>query len=134
MTGLPGDTDTPPVLETDDRLRTLFVKRGELHVSLSSRDIEVLVNAIDLMADGVRKAYASEEARPGFAETLEAHVGDLEGLRRKLVSHSGRQLPAWNPGVSERGLLRGVLADITGYQRGDLTPGLRELRDILSMH
>jgi hypothetical protein len=29
-------------------------------------------------------------------------------------------------------LLREVLADITGYQRGDLTPGLRDLRRLLS--
>jgi hypothetical protein len=35
-----------------------------------------------------------------------------------------------SPAVSEASLLRSVLADITGYQRGDLTLGLRELRDI----
>jgi hypothetical protein len=29
-------------------------------------------------------------------------------------------------------LLRQVLADISGYQRRDLTPGLRELRDALA--
>jgi hypothetical protein len=34
--------------------------------------------------------------------------------------------------ASERRLLRGVLSDITGYQRGELTEPLRDLRDLLS--
>jgi hypothetical protein len=119
------------MVETTDRLRTLLIKRGELHVSLGSRDIDPLLQAIDVMVDGVRRAHAREEDHPGLSETLEAHVADLEGLRRKLIASSGTRFP-WSPGVTEASLLRGVLADITGYQRGDLTPGLRELRDILS--
>ena len=91
------------------------------------------MRAIDVMVEGVRKAYVGEEDRPGFADTLEAHVADLEGLRRKLLVESGSLLRPWNPQVSERSLLRSVLSDITGYQRGDLTAGLRELREILSL-
>jgi hypothetical protein len=122
------------VVETTDRLRRmLVVKRGELHVSLSPNDVELLVQAIDVMVEGVRRAYAREEERPGFAETLEAHVVDLDGLRRKLIASSGTHLRPWSPGPAEAGLLRGVLSDITGYQRGDLTAGLRELRVILSV-
>jgi hypothetical protein len=119
------------VVETTDRLRTLLIQRGGLRVSLQSDDIDALLQAIDVMVDGVRKAYAREQDRPGFAETLEAHVFDLEGLRRKLLASSGTRFP-WSPGVTDASLLRSVLADITGYQRGDLTPTLRELRDILS--
>jgi hypothetical protein len=121
------------MVDAGDRFRTLLVARGELHVSLRAGDIDALVDAIDLMVDGVRKAYAREEDRPGFAETLEAHVGDLEGLRRKLVASFRQRGSIWSPAVSEASLLRSVLSDITGYQRGDLTPGLRELREILSV-
>jgi len=119
------------MVETTDRLRTLVVKRGQLHVSLPSDDIDALLRAIDVMVDGVRKAHAREQDRPGFSETLQAHVVDLEGLRRKLLASSGTRFP-WSPAVTEASLLRSVLADITGYQRGDLTPALRELRRVLS--
>src|SRR5438105_10836388 len=110
----------------------LVMRRGELHVSLSPRDVELLLQAIGVMVEGVRKAYVREEDRPGFTETLESHVVDLEGLSRKLLACPGTHLRPWSPRVTEAGLLRSVLADITGYQRGDLTPGLRELRQLLS--
>jgi len=126
------DADKRLMVETTDRLRTLLIKRGELHVSLQSHDIDALLQAIDVMVDGVRNAHARAEDRPGFSETLEAHVFDLEGLRRKLIASSGTRFP-WSPAVTEASLLRSVLTDITGYQRSDLTPGLRELRDILSI-
>ena len=51
--------------------------------------------------------------------------------RDRLLA-SGSPLDPFKLGVAERGLLRGVLSDITGYQRGDLTPALRELRQVVS--
>ena len=42
------------MVETTDRLRALVVKRGELHVSLHSHDIDALLQAIDVMVDGHR--------------------------------------------------------------------------------
>ena len=53
--------------------------------------------------------------------------------RGSTVRVRQRALEMLSPAVTEASLLRSVLADITGYQRGDLTLGLRELRDILSV-
>ena len=111
----------------------LVVKRGELRTSLSPHDRQLLARAIDVMIEGVRKAYVGEEDRPGFAKALQAHVLDLEGLREKLIATTGSIFRPWTPASSEASLLRSVLSDITGYQRGDLTPGLRELREMLNV-
>jgi hypothetical protein len=117
-------------MEARVRPRSLFVVQGERHASLSPDDVTILVLAIDVMVERVRVAYMNEN-RPGFADTLERHAGELEALRGRLLS-PGSPLEPFKPGARDGGLLGGVLSDITGYQRGDLTPALRELRQLLS--
>ena len=111
------------------RLRPLLVEIGSDTVSLLSNDLSVLVLAIDAMIDGLRKADVDQ--RPGLAEAREARIGDLETLRGRLMSPPGSALDPLTLDAAQTSLLRSVLADITGYQRRDLTPGLRELRQIL---
>jgi hypothetical protein len=118
-------------MEATLRPRSLFVVQGELHASLSPEEVMLLGQGIDTMVAGVRTAYINED-RPGFADTLERHVIELEALRERLVSPDRSPLEPFKPDKREAGLLRGVLSDITGYQRGDLSSGLRELRQILS--
>jgi hypothetical protein len=118
-------------MEATVRPRSLFVVQGELHCSVSPEEVMLLGQGIDAMIDGVRTAYINED-RPGFADTLERHVNELQALRDRLMSPDRSPLEPFKPDKRDAGLLRGVLSDITGYQRGDLSPGLRDLRQILS--
>ena len=61
-----------------------------------------------------------------------SHLGELGTLRDELVAASSSLFaPPLRIEGDEARLLRNVLLDLTGYQRVELTPGLRELQQLL---
>jgi hypothetical protein len=112
--------------------RSLPLEVDGMYTLLPASDAAGLIESIDTMIDGVQRASAAE-TRAGFTEALQAQVRELEALQAKLAGFSGSALQPLELEQSEARLLRRVIADLTGYQRGELTSGLRELREILSV-
>jgi hypothetical protein len=109
------------------------VQVGDVHLVLSSADVTALASGFDRLVEGMVRSHSEVAARPGMADALQAHLSDLQELRQAFVRSSGSL--ADPPLELDRGkarLVRSVLADITGYQRGDLTPGLRQLRELIA--
>ena|SRR5438067_7747909 len=114
------------------RARPLAVQIGDVHLFLSSADVHMLADAINRLIDGMLKSHTGIAAPPESAGSLHAYVAELQELRQACVRTSGSWAdPPLKLDRGERRLLRMVLADITGYQRGDLTPGLRQLRQLI---
>ena len=115
---------------TDTRPLALQVADGEL--MLVASDVNVLLDAIERLAEGMRESFLQHH-QPGVAEALETRSAELASLQEALATpaRSLADPPLEITRVRAR-LLREVLADITGYQRGELTPGLRDLRRVLS--
>ena len=83
----------------------------------------LLADAINRLIDGMLKSHTGIAAPPESAGSLHAYVAELQELRQACVRTSGSWAdPPLKLDRGERRLLRMVLADITGYQRGDLTP------------
>jgi hypothetical protein len=115
------------------RVRWLAVQVGAEHLFLSSADVAALVEAIDRLTEGMLKSHTGITAPPDIAGALQDSIRALHELRQAIVRTSGSLAdPPLKLERSQKGLLRTVLADITGYQRGDLTPGLRQLRQLLN--
>ena len=113
------------------RERPLLLRRGTLELVLPAEDANLLLEAIARLVDGMQKSRWDEDL-PGVIEALNAHVQRLHDLRDVLVGSSSSL--AGPPLKLERRiarLLRDVIADMRGYQRVDLTPGLIELRRML---
>src|SRR5690242_17279986 len=114
------------------RARTLSVRYGNVHLILPGHDVNQLIEAIDTLAEGVRKAHLGRDV-PGTAKALEGHLVALQRLKDALSAPAHSLADSPLEITREQGrLLRQVLADITGYQRGELTSTMRELRRILS--
>jgi hypothetical protein len=85
-------------------------------IALSAGDVNLVLQGIDALVDG---PHAS-------------HLGELSTLRQELVTASSSLFaPPLRIEADEARLLRNVLLDLTGYQRVELTSGLRELQQLL---
>jgi hypothetical protein len=114
------------------RERPLPVRAGGAEVILVAADVNLLIDSIERFADGLRESYLNPE-RPGRAEVLRAQVDELQSLQEALATAcSSLADPPLVIDTDRVGLLRKVLAEVTGYQRGELTAGLRALRLILA--
>lgn len=114
------------------RARPRAVQIGDVHLFLDAGDVNCLVGGIDRLIEGMLRSNGSTE-QPGMAEAVQSHIADLEQLRRGFAQPSGTLAdPPLQLDPRRARLVRSVLADITGYQRGDLTPGLRDLRQLIS--
>jgi hypothetical protein len=116
------------------RQRPLPIEVGDRHVLLPASDAEFLIGAIDAMVRGVERAPAGAGRGGRSSAAVYAHLNELMSLRERLASWSGSLLEPVRLDTSQSRLLRGVLSDVTGYQRGELTEPLRELRRVLSAH
>jgi hypothetical protein len=112
--------------------RSLPIEFGGEYTLLPAHDAARLLESIGAMIEGMQRASAAE-SRASFTEALRAYVREVEALQAKLAGFSGSALQPLKMEEPEARLLRRVLADLTGYQRGELTPALRELREILSL-
>ena len=112
--------------------RPLALQVGDGELLLVASDVNVLLDAIERLAEGMREAFLHHQ-QPGVLEALLTRSAELESLQDALATpaRSLADPPLEITRVRAR-LLREVLADITGYQRGELTPGLRDLRRVLS--
>lgn len=98
------------------RERPLSLRLAEGSVALSAGDVNLVLQGIDALVDG---PHAS-------------HLGELGKLRDELATASSSLFaPPLRIGADEARLLRNVLLDLTGYQRVELTSGLRELQQLL---
>lgn len=110
-------------MESHGRVRPLSVQIGGLHLVLSSGDLKVLVDTIDRLVEQMLESRAT-----GVLDDVEA----LQKLRQTFTNSSGSLAdPPLRLDKTEIRLVRALLDDITGYRRGDLTPGLRQLRQLL---
>jgi hypothetical protein len=114
------------------RSRPLPVQVGNVHIVLTAADVNRLTDAISQLAAEMRKSHLQSDQAP-TVEALRGHLADLDELRGVLASASGSLAgPPFEITREQARLLRTVLADVTGYQRGELTAALRELRQILT--
>lgn len=98
------------------RERPLSLRLDGGSIALSAGDVNLVLQGIDALVDG---PHAS-------------HLGELGTLREELVNASSSLLaPPLRIAADEARLLRNVLLDLTGYQRVELTSGLRELQQLL---
>jgi hypothetical protein len=98
------------------REHPLSLRLADGSVALSADDVNLVLQGIDALVDG---PHAS-------------HLGELGRLREELVTASSSLLaPPLRIDADEARLLRNVLLDLTGYQRVELTSGLRELQQLL---
>jgi hypothetical protein len=114
------------------RVRWLAVQIGDVHLFLSSTDVRMLADAINRLIDGMLRSRTGIAASPESAGSLHAYVAELQELRQVFLRTSGSLAgPPLKLDRGESRLLRMVLADITGYQRDDLTQSLRQVRQLL---
>jgi hypothetical protein len=114
------------------RTRPLALRVGVNGVVLDAAEVNLLVGSIERLVDGMRRAHLGS-SRPGAAEALRAHLEELESLQQALLSSSLTLLdPPLELDKGRALLVRQVLSDIVGYQRGELAGGLRELRQALA--
>jgi hypothetical protein len=119
-----------PAPSREPRTRPLPVRVGAVEVILLAEDVNALLESVDNL---VASTYKSLEKAGATHEIGRRSIDELEELGERLATSGGRfgdpPLEIDNDGSR---LLRKVLADIDGYQRRELTPGLRELRALLS--
>jgi hypothetical protein len=109
------------------RVRPLAFSIGEHEVILLTSEANVLIAAGDRLHSELIKQMTQVGATAGV--TLE-EANTLDSLLERLATESATTA---DPAVriateEERLVLRRILAELKGYQRGDLTRGLHELR------
>ena len=115
------------------RQRPLPLQVGDVYLILVPDDVNAILAGIGKLADGMRNANAGQDVRPGAEKALGTYLDELAALQQALTAPASSLAdPPFEVTRDRARLLRLVLADITGYQRGDLTPALRELRHLLS--
>jgi hypothetical protein len=114
------------------RTKPLSVRIGSINLILVAADVNLLIEAAGRLAEGMRQTH-EREGPATTAESLRLHLAELESLREVLANAAGSPADPPLAITRERArLLRQVMADVTGYQRGELTVSLRELRQILT--
>lgn len=118
---------------TPPRSRPLALQIGSNEVLLLAGDVNALVTGTTALIDGMERSHRDSD-QPGIADTLQTHLAELEALRGILATAAGSLAdPPLELTQQQANNLRQVLADLAGYQRGNLTQALRELRHALSI-
>jgi hypothetical protein len=122
--------ENQPAPTREPRKGPLPVRVGDVEVILLAEDVNALLESVDNL---VASTYKSLEKAGATHEIGQRSIDELEELGNRLATSGGRfgDPPLEIDNDSSR-VLRKVLADIDGYQRRELTPGLRELRALLS--
>jgi hypothetical protein len=109
------------------------VRVGETDVTLTSLDANALIDGIEAWRRSLKKQL--DQHLRDKPETLQAgtrRIGRLEQLESVLVSApSGLSDPSVELDDEQAKLLLDALGELTGYQRGELSNGLRELKLVL---
>lgn len=107
---------------------------------MTAADVNLLIEGAIELARGARNAHAQrsiadDHLKEHLGELVEAHLSELIALAEELAAASPLPLdPPLHLTRAKAQLLRQVISDLGGYQRRDLTPGLRMLRQILTEH
>lgn len=110
------------------RTRPLPLLVGEDEVILLADDVNQLVESADKL---VAATYESLKRAGGehSHDASQKAIDELEAIREALTSGGLRfDDPPVEVDRDRARVLRQLLADIDGYQRRELTPGLRDLR------
>jgi len=123
--------ESHPAPSREPRTRPLPVLIGGVEVILLAEDVNALLESVDNL---VATTYRSLERAGANLEIGQKSIDELEELGDALATSGGRlgDPPVEIDGDRSR-VLRKVLADIDGYQRRELTPGLRDLRAQLAI-
>lgn len=122
--------ESQPAPTREPRSRPLPVLVGGVEVILLAEDVNALLESVDNL---VASTHKSLERAGASLEIGQRSIDELEDLGNRLSTSGGRlgDPPLELDGDRSR-VMRKVLADIDGYQRRELTPGLRELRALLA--
>jgi len=126
-----GDSDA--AVPREARTRPLALLIGDEEVILLGDDVNALVESIDKLIAATYDALRRSGADESRIEVSHSAIKDYEELA-EVLSTSGSRLGD-PPVVIDRErsrLLRQVVADLDGYQRRELTPGLLDLRKRLT--
>ena len=105
------------------RQRPLPLQVGDVYLILVPDDVNAILAGIGKLADGMRNANAGQDVRPGAEKALGTYLDELAALQQALTAPASSLAdPPFEVTRDRARLLRLVLADITGYQRGDLAP------------
>jgi hypothetical protein len=108
------------------------VRVGEDELILLADDVDTIIAGADKLAAATRES--SKRARSSHArQVAEQVIDDLEALA-VLLESSGTRLndPPVELDRDRARLMRQILADIEGYQRRELSPVLRDLRQLVA--
>ena len=124
--------DAQPAPTREPRTRPLPVLVDDEEVILLADDVNALIESADKL---VASTHASLE-RAGqrhLHEVAQRSLDELEELT-ELLSTAALRFgdPPLELDADRTRVLRKVLADISGYQRRELTPGLQELRTLVT--
>jgi hypothetical protein len=122
----------PDAAVPQPRSGPLVVRVGEDELILLADDVDTIVAGADKLAAATRqssKRASSSHAR----QVAEQVIDDLEALA-VLLESSGTRLndPPVELNRDRARLMRQILADIEGYQRRELSPVLRDLRQLVA--
>jgi hypothetical protein len=125
--------DTEPATPREPRTRPLALLIGDEELILLGDDVNALVESIDKLIAATYEALRRSGADASRIEASEHAIKDYDELA-EVLSNSGSRLgdPPVEIDRERARLLRQVVADLDGYQRRELTPGLLDLRKRLS--
>jgi hypothetical protein len=110
----------------------LPLRVGDVEVILLGEDVDLLEDAIESLRLAIEGSRSRSGPEPMDGDVTSEVLAELAALRRLLDAPApGLRDPALEPSPAQRRLLRQALAELSGYQRIDLPPALRELRSNL---
>ena len=123
-------SDAEPETTRELRTRPLPLRVGDGEVILLADDVNQLVESADKL---VAATYESLKRTSGQNEVSQKAIEELESMSEVLTT-AGLRFgdPPVEVDRDRARVLRQLLADIDGYQRRELTPGLRDLRQRLT--
>jgi hypothetical protein len=126
-----GDSDS--AVPREPRMRPLALLIGDEELILLGDDVNALVDSIDKLIAATYDALRRTGANDSRIEVSQQAITDYEELA-VVLSTSGSRLgdPPVEIDRERARLLRQVVADLDGYQRRELTPGLLDLRKRLA--
>ena len=110
----------------------LVVRVGDAELILLADDVAAIVVGADKLAAATRES--SQRAASSHAREVAEQVIDALAALTALLESSGTRLtdPPVELDRDRARLMRQILADIEGYQRRELSPVLRDLRQLVA--
>lgn len=126
-----GDPEHPA--QREPRLRPLALSIGGEELILLGDDVNAVVQSIDKLIGTTYEALRRSGANESRIEVSRKAIADYEKLADVLCA-AGSRLgdPPVEIDREHARLLRQAVADLDGYQRRELTPGLLDLRKRLA--